>query len=84
MIVEVSSGEVTTIANGEVRTITLARDKQMGVEVLRIVSVTDGAGRALALGLGGIDPGHEERVRALFPAASVVAKKKGLFSFLGL
>ncbi len=84
VIVEVSTGEVTTIANREVRTVTVARDKQMGVEVLRIVSVTDGAGRALTLGLGGIDPSHEERVRALFPAASLVAKKKGLFSFLGI
>ena len=84
VIVEVSTGEVTTVATREVRTIAIGRHKQMGVEVLRIESVTDGAGRTIALGLGGIDPGHEDRVKALFPAASVVAKKKGLFSFLGL
>jgi hypothetical protein len=84
VIVEVSTGEVTTLENAEVRTLTLAREKQMGLELLRIVSVTDGAGRSIALGLSGIDPSQEDRVKAVFPAASLVAKKKGLFSFLGL
>src|SRR5579862_577478 len=84
VIVEVSTGEITTVANGEVRTIYLKREKELGVEVLRIESITDGAGRTIALGIGGLDPTQEEQVKALFPAASLVAKKKGLFSFLGL
>jgi hypothetical protein len=84
VIVEVSTGEITTVANAEVRTVNLGREKQLGVELLRIESVSDGAGRTLALGIGGLDPTQEEQVKALFPAASLVAKKKGLLSFFGL
>src|SRR5262245_61129829 len=82
VIVESSSGDVKQLANGDVRTVQIAREKQMGVEVLRIVSVTDASGRSLGIGLGGIDPGHEARLKELFPAATLVAKKKGFFSFL--
>jgi hypothetical protein len=84
VIVEASTGDVTLSPNGDVKTVTLAREKQMGVEVLRIVSVADGAGKTHALGLGGIDPGHEARIKELFPAATLATKKKGLLSFLGL
>jgi hypothetical protein len=84
VIVEVSTGEITTVANAEVRTVSLGREKQLGVEMLRIESVTDGAGRTVALGIGGLDPTQEAQVKALFPSASLVAKKKGLLSFLGL
>ena len=84
VIAEVSTGEITTVANAEVRTVNLGREKQLGVELLRIESVTDGAGRTIALGIGGLDPAQEEQVKALFLSASLVSKKKGLLSFLGL
>jgi hypothetical protein len=84
VIIEVSTGDVTSIPNGDVKTVTLAREKQMGVDVLRLVSVADTGGKTHALGLGGIDPGHEARIQQLFPAATLATKKKGFFSFLGL
>lgn len=84
VIVEVSTGDVTAVPNGEVKTVTIQREKQMGVEVLRIVSVANAAGQKIGLDLGGIDPGHEARIQQLFPAATLAMKKKGLLSFLGL
>ena len=84
VIVEVSTGDVTVVPNGDVKVVTIMREKQMGVEVLRIVSVGNAAGHKLGLDLGGIDPGQEPRIQQLFPAATLAFKKKGLLSFLGL
>ncbi|HEY3802524.1 MAG TPA: hypothetical protein VGL61_07940 [Kofleriaceae bacterium] len=84
VIVEVSTGDVTAVPNGEVKTVTIQREKQMGVDVLRIVSVANAAGQKIGLDLGGIDPGHEARIQQLFPAATLAMKKRGLLSFLGL
>ena len=84
VIIEASTGQITSIPNGDVKTVTIMREKEMGVDVLRIVSVVDAAGRTHALSLGAIDPGHEGRIKQMFPAATLATKKKGFFSFLGL
>jgi hypothetical protein len=84
VIREVSTGEIHELANDDIKKVTVAHEKELGVEVLRLVSVTAGDGRTIALGVGGLDPNDEKRLRALFPAAELVAKKKSWLSFLGL
>jgi hypothetical protein len=84
VIREVSTGEIQELANGEIKKVTLAREKELGVDVMRLVSVTGADGRTIAVGVGGLDPSEEKRLRAIFPAAELVAKKKGWLSFLGL